>query len=257
VRRSLLIVLLAGVVLPSGLAAAAPKGAEASTAPPYSDSFAFQRATCAAGATCTGTSSAADSGQVLAGSDYSRETTAFGQESQLSWGGFRFRHRTAPGATTMAVTFTWLVSAAATADGRSGDVFGEAWISSFGSGCGKDCTVTEDRYVVVDAVDRAGVPFLGGDDDHPAGFPTEVRDQLVTVTLTYAGRLPTWVSGGSLAVAATAGYPMAACPVDGFPPCGVDSGHAGSAHTALDARLQSIAFDDGSEEQSAVTVHHS
>jgi hypothetical protein len=242
VRRSILSVSLVAVLATAGLAQAAPRTSDGSLAPPDSDTFTAERTECAAGATCTATRSVDEAGQVLATSDYSRAVATTGKEAQLFCGGVRFRHRTAPSTKQVTASFTWLVTAAARAEGRSGDVFSRVWLATYDGGCGHGCTVTTDEYVVVDALERAGLPHVPGDDDHPTGFPKAVKDQRVVVTLTYSGRIPTWLTGGTEAITAAAGYPMNSCLVDGLPTCGVDSGHAGSAHAEVDARLLSVSF---------------
>jgi hypothetical protein len=245
-RRALLAA-VAAVALLGGVADAAPKGREDRVEPPYDTAFDSTRNECQPGAVCTGTATASDAGQVLLSSDFSREEQAEGQEFQVSGGTVGVRHRTESGTKQLTVTFTWRVSGAAAAEGESGDIFSYGDLETWAPPCGNGCTVTTDTYRVVHQLSRGGVPdVLSSDLDHPTGFPTEVSDQEVAVTLVYSGDVPRWVTARSTAYTAAVGFPENRCltTLVPLPTCDTDSGHAGTAHAELDATLLSVTFEE-------------
>lgn len=186
---------------------------------------------CATGATCTATGGMDPSGTAHVSSDYARTVAYTSDEAAFGEAGETLTAKVPPGATKATATFVWLVARAeSTASSSSGRVFSGVTLSASVPACKDGCTSVHDDAPVLTTSSSDGLPGVTSGNGAP---------QTVTLTVTATGKLGRFVTWQTWAWAITGGTVSQLCPGGPLSCQTVAETHAGTAHAAMDATLES------------------
>lgn len=218
------------ILVPLGGALAAPPGS-ATSFTSFSARPGFT-ASCADGASCTGTSTAdGTTGRATAAARFVRSAPAPGEESVFAYGAEWVVLKVPQRATKVTVRFTWdLVSSTASASSGQGEVAGYTGLFAYAPACaaeGAACSYDTTPVYGASSYSSDGLP------SNDAAGPTGSQ----VVALTVSGTLPRHLLVTSYPYAVAAGDESRLCLTADVCQT-VSADHAGSSEAAIEAVLQ-------------------